>query len=163
MTIRKASPSDAAALVAILEGIARERVHTAIDRPWPPDAQRVYIESFSPREAIHVAEAPEGIAAYQILDLWAKPILSMSHVGQIGTYVTLQWRRRGLGEALFERTCAFARGHGYEKFVIQVRSTNVGGLGFYTKLGFRECGRLARQVRIDGVADDEVLLEYFLE
>src|SRR5580765_6030375 len=33
---------------------------------------------------------------------------------------------------------------------------------FYRARGFRECGRLSRQVRIDGIADDEVLLDLFL-
>ena len=32
----------------------------------------------------------------------------------------------------------------------------------YRKLGFRDCGLLTRQVVIDGVEDDEVLLELFL-
>jgi hypothetical protein len=33
---------------------------------------------------------------------------------------------------------------------------------FYTKLGFVECGRLSRQVVVDGREDDEVLMECFL-
>ena len=33
---------------------------------------------------------------------------------------------------------------------------------FYRRLGFRDCGRLARQVILDGVEDDEVLMEWFV-
>ena len=33
---------------------------------------------------------------------------------------------------------------------------------FYRHLGFADCGRLARQVLIDGVEDDELLMELFI-
>ena len=46
--------------------------------------------------------------------------------------------------------------------VIQVRSSNESAQAFYKKMGFRECGRLVRQVRIHGVEDDQILMEYFL-
>jgi hypothetical protein len=34
---------------------------------------------------------------------------------------------------------------------------------FYRGLGFHACGRLSRQVIIDGVEDDEVLMERFIQ
>ena len=33
---------------------------------------------------------------------------------------------------------------------------------FYKRLGFVECGRLRAQVMIDGVEDDEIVMELFL-
>jgi RimJ/RimL family protein N-acetyltransferase len=39
----------------------------------------------------------------------------------------------------------------------------MGAQRFYGSLGFKECGRLTRQVIIDGVEDDEVLMEYFFD
>jgi ribosomal protein S18 acetylase RimI-like enzyme len=43
-----------------------------------------------------------------------------------------------------------------------VRASNGGARRFYERLGFCECGRLTRQVRIGQVEDDEVLMEYFV-
>jgi ribosomal protein S18 acetylase RimI-like enzyme len=43
-----------------------------------------------------------------------------------------------------------------------VRGTNTRALAFYRGIGFRECGRLTRQVVIDGKEDDEVLMELFV-
>jgi ribosomal protein S18 acetylase RimI-like enzyme len=62
-----------------------------------------------------------------------------------------------------EETFKQARAAGYEKVVVQVRADNSGASGFYVALGFRECGRLARQARVAGGDVDVVLLERFLE
>jgi putative acetyltransferase len=163
VSVRRASEADAEALVAILQGIAAERIYTAIDKPWFPEQQRRYINSLSAREAIHVASTErETVVGYQTLELWAPTIHSMAHVGQIGMYLKPEWRRKGVGEALFRRTVEFAGASDYEKFVIQVRSSNVAAQTFYSRLGFRECGRLTRQVRIDDQEDDEIIMEFFL-
>lgn len=161
-SIRKATERDAEAIIAILDGIAAERIYTAINKPWSADEQRRHLLSLSPREAIHVAETSGTIIGYQVLELWAPTLDSMSHVGQIGTFLSPEWRRRRIGEALFHRTLNFARQRDYGKFVIQVRSSNVAAQAFYQRLGFRECGRLTRQVRIDAHEDDEVIMEFFL-
>src|ERR1700736_3479314 len=92
-TIRPATEADAAAIVAILERIASERIYTAIDRPWSVDQQRRHLISLTPREAIHVAETDRGeVIGYQPLELWAPTIHSMSHVGQVGTFLQPEWR-----------------------------------------------------------------------
>jgi ribosomal protein S18 acetylase RimI-like enzyme len=163
VAIRRATAADAEAIVAILEGIASERIYTAINRPWSADEQRQYLVSLSAREAIHVAEPRgEAIIGYQTLELWAPTLDSMAHVGQIGTFLAPEWRRRGIGEALFRSTLDFARKRDYLKFVIQVRSSNASAQAFYQRLGFRECGRLTRQVRIGEQEDDEIIMEFFL-
>lgn len=161
--IRKATGADAEAIVAILKGIASERIYTAIDRPWSADQQRQYLVSLSAREAIQVAETQRKvIIGYQTLALWAPTLESMAHVGEIGTFLSPAWRRRGIGEALFQNTVDFARKRDFLKFVIQVRSSNISAQGFYQRLGFRECGRLTRQVRIGEQEDDEIIMEFFL-
>jgi len=59
-------------------------------------------------------------------------------------------------------TASFARSSGYRKLLIQVRASNTTGQTFYQQLGFMPCGRLTRQVVIDGQEDDEILMEFFL-
>ena len=85
----------------------------------------------------------------------------MAHVGQVGTFLLPEWRGQGVGRKLWRATEAFARQAGYRKLVIQVRASNRAAQAFYQSLGFQQCGRLTRQVIIDGVEDDEVLMEYF--
>jgi len=162
-SIRRATGDDAEGIVSIWRQIASERIHSAIDQPWTVEQERSYLLSLSPREMIHVAVAQSAeIVGFQSLDLWAASIHSMRHVGQVGTFLLPEWRRRGVGLALFRHTLAAGRFGGYEKFVIQVRASNTAAQAFYRNLGFRECGRLTRQVRIDGQEDDEILMEFFL-
>jgi ribosomal protein S18 acetylase RimI-like enzyme len=161
--IRLAVPEDAAAIVTVFTVIAAERIHSAIESAWTVDQQQRYLESLSQRGAIHVAVDGSGaIVGLQILDLWSSTLTSMAHVGQVGTFLLPAWRGRGLGRSLWDVTLPFARAAGYRKLVIQVRGSNTRAQGFYRALGFTDCGRLTRQVMIDGVEDDELLMELFL-
>jgi ribosomal protein S18 acetylase RimI-like enzyme len=160
LTIRRATASDAPGIAAVLEVIASERIHSAIDRAWSVEEERRYLESLSPREAIHVAlDTDDRIVGLQVLDRWSPVLGSMAHVGQIGTFMLPAWRGRGVGRLLWAATLAFARAAGYRKLVIQVRASNSAAQTFYRGLGFQDCGRLSAQVVIDGVEDDEVLME----
>ena len=162
-TIRRASESDSEGILSVLKIVSAERIYSAVDQPWSIDQERNYLRSLSPREATQVAVAGSGeTIGFQNLDLWAAPIQSMRHVGQIGTFLLPAWRRQGVGHALFGATQAFAQAANYGKFVIQVRASNVSAQAFYRSLGFVECGRFSRQVRIDSHEDDEIMMEYFL-
>jgi L-amino acid N-acyltransferase YncA len=161
--IRRASAQDAAGIVAVLQRITSERLHSAIERPWTVDEQHRYLQSLSAREAFHVAVAgSEEVIGYQSLDLYSPPLTAMGHVAQLGTFLVPEWRRRGVGRALFQETGSFARSSGYRKIVIQVRASNTSAQSFYLHLGFNACGRLSRQVVIDGQEDDEIIMEFFL-
>jgi ribosomal protein S18 acetylase RimI-like enzyme len=156
-------PEDAAGIVAVFAVITAERVHSAIESAWTIEQERHYLEQLSPRGAIHIALDDFGaIVGLQIIDLWSSTLPSMAHVGQIGTFVLPAWRSRGVGRQLWNVTLPFARRAGYRKLVIQVRASNTKAQEFYRHLGFADCGRLTRQVLIDGVEDDELLMELFL-
>jgi RimJ/RimL family protein N-acetyltransferase len=164
VAIRRALAADAVGIAAVMAVVTAERIHSAIDRAWTADEQRRYLESLSPREAIHVAlDAASGIVGLQVLDRWSPGLTSMAHVGQVGTFLLPSWRGRGVGRRLWGATTALAAGAGYRKLVVQVRGSNAAAQAFYRGLGFRGCGRLSRQVVIDGVEDDEVLMERFVE
>jgi L-amino acid N-acyltransferase YncA len=161
--IRRASAQDADGIVTVLQQIVSERVHSAIEQPWSTNEQRAYLESLSAREAFHVAvDRSARVIGFQSLDLWSPHLVSTAHVGQLGTFLLTDWRRRGVGHALFRATQAFARSSGYRKLLIQVRMTNTAAQAFYQQLGFSQCGRLTRQVVINGEEDDEILMEFFL-
>ena len=162
-SVRRATEYDDEAIVAILTGVAAERIYTAIDMPWSVDEQRQYLKSLTPRETYHVAQTDRHtLVGYQSLDLYAPTLHSMAHVAQLGTFLRPEWRRQGVGEALFAATVEFARQHAYRKLVVQVRASNTGAQAFYKRLGFQECGRLAKQVRIGDQDDDEILMELFV-
>ena len=160
VSIRRATPDDAPAIVQVLRVVVDERSFSAIDEVWSVDEERQFLSSLSPREAVHVAvESTGAIVGLQIIDRWSPVLRSMAHVGQVGTFLLPARRHQGIGRRLWDTTLAFARSAGYRKLVIQVRASNWTALRFYEGLGFVECGRLRAQVVIDGQEDDEVLLE----
>jgi ribosomal protein S18 acetylase RimI-like enzyme len=143
--------------------VAAERVHSAIDRVWDVEEERRFLASLSDREAVHVAvDGGQRIVALQIIDRWSPVLGSMAHVGQVGTFVLPDWRGEGVGRRLWAVTLAFAQAAAYRKIVIQVRESNARARHFYRALGFVECGRLSRQVIVDNVEDDEVIMERFV-
>src|SRR6185503_475160 len=117
------------------------------------------LASLSSREAVHVVINDARIVGLQILGLWSPELTSMAHVGHVGTFLLPQWRGRGIGRQLWNATRDFARAAAYRKLMVQVRGSNTAAQAFYRCLGFQDCGRLSRQVTIDGVEDDEVLME----
>jgi len=162
ITIRRARVEDAASTCAVWEAIVAEKAYSAIDRPFTLDEERVYIQSLSAREGIFLAETGDQVVGFQSIDLWARHIRSMDHVAQLGTFVLREWRGRGIGQQLAANTLKFAQSAAYEKLVIFVRASNTGAQAFYKHLGFTPCGRFARQVKIAGEYDDEILMEMFL-
>jgi ribosomal protein S18 acetylase RimI-like enzyme len=163
ITIRRGTTDDAASIVAVLQQIVAEKSHSAIDCPFTLEREREYLESLSTREGVFLAEtADRQVVGFQSLDQWTKLFHSMDHVGQVGTFVLKEWRGLGIGKQLAAHTLAFARSGGYEKLVIYMRASNTGAQAFYERLGFVPCGRLARQVKIDGHHDDEIVMEMFL-
>jgi len=162
LTIRRAVPEDAHGIAAVLAVVVDERVHSAIDRAWSGEQERTYLESLSAREVVHVAaDVTGGVVGLQTLDRWSPVLASMAHVGQVGTFLFPACRGRGVGRQLWEATAAFARDAAYHKLVVQVRGSNTHAQSFYHRLGFRDSGRLSRQVLIDGRYDDEILMELF--
>ena len=146
-----------------MAAVVAERVHSAVDRAWTPDEERDFLAGLSSREAVFVAvDAVEGIIGLQIVDRWSPLLNSMAHVGQVGTFVLPAWRGLRVGHRLWNVSLEFAVTAGYRKIVIQVRASNTAAQAFYRALGFESCGRLARQVLIDGGEDDEVLMERFV-
>ncbi len=164
LTIRRAVADDAAGIVDVLGVVIAERIHSAIDRVWTVGAERQYLQFLSAREAILVAvdDDTQHIVGLQILDRWSPVLTSAAHVGQVGTFLLPERRRQGVGRLLWDTTLAFARAADYRKLVIQVRGSNTRAQAFYRRLGFTDCGRLTRQVVIDDIEDDEVLMELFL-
>jgi GNAT superfamily N-acetyltransferase len=119
------------------------------------------------RDAEHwrqlVAVAPGGrAAAYssaRLLPGWS------SHVADIQLLVAEDWRRAGLGTALARAIVAAARSLGATKVMVDMVEEQAAGLAIFSRLGFRQEGRLVNHTRDrDGNRHTLVVLGYsFLE
>ena len=162
VSIRDAVPSDAEALVAILNPIIEARVFTAFDTPFSVEAERDYVLGFPPRGVWKVATDDDRVVGFQILEPFATYTRAFDHVGTLGTFVGLAHRRQGVAKALFAATLEDARRKGYEKLFTFVRADNPAALQTYVAHGFSVVGTARKHAKIDGRYVDEILIERFL-
>jgi L-amino acid N-acyltransferase YncA len=164
LSVRDAVPSDAAALVGILNPIIEARVFTAFDTPFSVEAERDYVRGFPPRGVWKVATEPDDdrVIGFQVLEPFATYTRAFDHVGTLGTFVHLSHRRQGVAKALFAATLDDAPRKGYEKLFTFVRADNPAALQTYLAHGFTVIGTARQHAKIDGRYVDEILIERFL-
>jgi L-amino acid N-acyltransferase YncA len=157
--IRDALPSDALAIVAILNPIIAARTHTVFDEPFSVEAEREYLLRFPARGIWKIAERGGRVVGFQVLEPFATYTRAFDHVGTLGTYVDLTERRQGVASALFSATLEAARVKGYEKIFTFVRADNQAALATYQAHQFAVIGTARRHAKIDGRYIDELLIE----
>jgi len=160
---RQAVIDDAEGIAAVLNGVVRQGGLSVIDRTFTPAQERAFMRGLPKRGRLIVAEVGNVIAGFQVIEPYAACTGAIDHVATLGTYVAAPLRGTGLGRRMSEEMFEFARALGYEKVVVHVRADNPGANGFYAALGFRACGRLARQARVADGDVDVLLMEMFLK
>jgi len=162
--IRRARPDDAEAIVAVLNPIISAGIYTAFDTPFSADTERDYIRSLPARGLFHVAVTPAAhhIVGFQTMEPFATYTHAFDHVGVLGTFFDLRFRRQGIASQLFRATLAAAVQAGYEKVFTFVRADNPAALQTYWRQGFRTVGTAHRQAKVDGRYVDEIIIEKLL-
>lgn len=86
------------------------------------------------------------------------------HVGTLSVGVVRAWWRRGVGQALMQRTVAWAAENPLlEKVVLQVHASNTGARELYEQLGFVAEGRLTGEAKLGGGDDDLIPMGQWLK
>jgi L-amino acid N-acyltransferase YncA len=165
LSVRDATTADAEAIVSILNPIIEAKVFSAFDTPFTIEAERDYILNFSERGIFHVAvrESDQQVVGFQSMEPFASCTHAFDHVGVLGTYVDLNFRRQGIATQLFIATFQAALDKGYEKILTFIRADNSEALPTYLHHGFRIVGTAQRQAKIDGSYVDEIIIEKFLK
>ncbi len=91
------------------------------------------------------------------------PNRKSSHVVNVwGVYVKPDFRRQGISKLLFS-ALADNLPDEIEQLRLSVESGNEAAMNLYKKLGFNECGREEKVLKIDGQYYDEILMVKFLK
>lgn len=69
------------------------------------------------------------------------------------------FRRQGIATQLLNSALEYAQAAGARRTYLEVRASNSGGIGFYTRMGFRGCGRRPNYYR-DPVEDAVLLVSH---
>ncbi|MCM2292816.1 GNAT family N-acetyltransferase [Allorhizobium sp. BGMRC 0089] len=137
MLIRPANPSDAAGMVRVIEEIFATGLRkTTGDADWVLEH---YI-NHKDRIECSLAVTDEGrILGFQSLRYAVadNPYGVAEGWGIIGTHVSPQAARQGVGKALFSATLKAAKSFGLKNIDATIGDTNETGLAYYEAMGFR--------------------------
>jgi len=87
-----------------------------------------------------------------------------AHVAEFGVYIRNGYRNLGLGTELINTFTEIAKKHGVEILQLSAFATNKRAFQVYKKCGYKECGRLARDIKfLDGTYADRILMELLLK
>jgi len=164
LIIRPVRLDDAEAIAGILNLTIEAGAYTVLDTPLTAEDECAYIAGFPQRGVFYVAESREDerIVGLQSVEPFATYTHAFDHVGVVGTFVDLAYRRQGIGTRLSGITFEAIRRKGYEKLFTYVRADNLSSLTFHLKLGFRIVGTAQRQAKLGGEYVDEIIIEKFL-
>ena len=83
-----------------------------------------------------------------------------SHVAEFGIFIRDGYRDIGLGTALTKTFIEVAKEHGFEILQLSVYATNKRAHHVYKKCGYKECGKLTRDIKfLNGAYTDRIMME----
>lgn len=135
---RQAALADALSLAAILNRIIEIGGTTAHETPFTEDD---FVEHFiTGRGALScfLAQGERGMIGFQVLGL--RPDLP-ANSADIGTFISPDLQRTGVGAALFEATLVVAKGRNILAINATIRADNVPRLAYYARRGFVPYGQ----------------------
>jgi RimJ/RimL family protein N-acetyltransferase len=87
-----------------------------------------------------------------------------SHVAEYGIFIRQGYRNLGLGTLLTQAFIEIAKDHGLEILQLSVYASNERAYHVYRKCGYKECGRLTRDIRfLGGTYTDRIMMELRLK
>ena len=150
--MEKASPLDAAELLAFLKQIGGETDNLTFGGegvPFSVEEEAAYIASMENSRDNLMLLAKDGEKIVGNASLSRMP-RRMAHRGDFSVAVAKEYWNRGIGRALLEKVITFAKENDFSVIDLQVRSDNHGAIHLYEKYGFRKIGSHPAFFEING-------------
>lgn len=140
VTVEKATPADAAAIIEYLKQVGGETDNLTFGAEGLPitvDAEAAYIAQLenSNDNIMLVAKEHGKIIGNASLNRLPR---RMSHRGDVGVTVVKEHWNRGVGSQLLGRIIDFAKENSFDIIDLQVRSDNLPAIHLYEKYGFQK-------------------------
>ena len=151
IVIAKATPEDAAGLLAYLKQVGGETNNLtfgAEGMPFSTEDEAAYIAGIADSADAVMFVAKENGAVIGAASLNRLP-RRMSHRGDLSISVAKAHWNKGIGSRLMREIVAFARQNAFEIIDLQVRSDNLSAIHLYEKFGFKKLCTYPAFFRID--------------
>jgi len=87
-----------------------------------------------------------------------------AHVAEFGIFIRDGYRNLRLGTMMTKMFIEIAKKRGFEVLQLSVYATNEKAFHVYKKCGYKECGKLTRDIKfLDGTYTDRILMELLLK
>ena len=151
LTLRPGTPADARAMIHILEVVVAEGLYTLVSTEelnTSIEAERARIEKSNahPSFLTVVAEVKNQIVG--TLEFSCGHRKRIEHTGDFAIIVLKSHRELGIGSLLMNTLVEWAKAHPLlEKISLKVHSNNPRAIHVYDKFGFKEEGRLKKDLK----------------
>jgi ribosomal protein S18 acetylase RimI-like enzyme len=162
LTIRRAQPSDAEAVIAGINEICQEGGGFFANKYIPtPQWEGVLRYPLTvPNHLLAVVEKKgQFVGAGRLFPGFSGSVFS--HVVDLGMFILKPYRRHGIGSELLNWMLKWASDYGFEKVTLSVLATNWSAIQLYKKFGFIQEGRLYKQGKQNEKYFDLIKMSYF--
>lgn len=158
--IRRALPSDAPQVIALIDAVGAEGLWLATERyvPTLQWEQVLHHPDQELRAVLWVAETQELIVGWCRVFPYTFGNRSR-HVADIGIGVHQDYRGRGIGRALIQNAIVQARENGFEKLTLDLYSSSKVAQHLFESVGFHIVGIRSHHAKINGTYVNEILME----
>ena len=153
LEIRKATPEDAAQLLAYLNQIGGESdnlLFGANEMQLPLEQEAAFVESINrmPTSAMLVGILDGAVVSVASVQGFGRP--RIAHRGNVALSVGKAHWGQGIGTQMMQALLDFSRGAGLKVLELEVRSDNAAAIRLYEKMGFRKFGTYRKFFCISG-------------
>ena len=160
MLIRDTLPEDAKAVSVLVDAVARERRYLAGTSGFSEEATTSFIATVKAAKGVLlVALVDDAVVGW--CDITPASFEGMTHVGRLGMGVKSGFRGRGIGKGLLKAALNRAFRQGLERVELEVFRSNDSAVRLYEAHGFLREGVKVGARKLDGTADDILLLATF--
>ena len=140
-----------------LDAVARERRYLTLLEAFPlPQTRDFVLGLMAKGDAMFVVLAKGEVVGWCDIQRHAFP--AHAHRGTLGIGIVREYRGRGVGALLMERTLRDAFGKGLVRIEFNVRADNLSAIRLYEKFGFVSEGVLRDAVFVDGEYHDAIVM-----
>jgi ribosomal protein S18 acetylase RimI-like enzyme len=140
-----------------LDFVARERRYLAFLEAPPLESTRTFVVG----NIEHGYPQLVAVLVGQVIgwcDVLPKPRPIYAHSGVLGMGLLPEFRRKGIGKELIQRTLAAARIFGFHRVELAVRQDNANAIELYKKIGFEIEGVQREAILVDGTYENLILM-----
>jgi RimJ/RimL family protein N-acetyltransferase len=142
---------------AALDMVAREGKYLSLLEAPPLEVSRRFVSRNIAEGHPHFV-ALDGDRVVGWCDVMPKDRPSTRHCGSLGMGLLHDWRGRGVGRRLIERSLDAARAFPLARVELWVRADNERAAALYRKVGFEVEGRRRRTMLVDDIYYDDIVM-----